>query len=255
MIRSILLHIIILVCSLPAQCQYFQVSEPRKVQLPEGCKSYHPVFTPDGRHLAVTSESFAGLALVGLDSDAPDYRRLSDKPGVGYKVAVDNDGGILHGCENSEHGIAVIEDNLKMVVCTDGICRLVDPISDQFGRDVNYCWTSVSPDGTLLLFVAHNNAYTSRLDGSDLVDLGPLHAPVWCGNDWVVGMIDSDDGHYITASEIFIVDARNATNRQQLTPSDMLIKMYPAVSSDGRRVAYNSIDGDIYIIDFKTVGP
>lgn len=143
----------------------------------------------------------------------------------------------------------VTEEDLKMVVYRNGVRHVVDPILASDGRDVNYCWTSLSPDGTRLLFVAHNTAYTSDLDGNDLIELGPLHAPVWRDNDWVVGMIDSDDGHVITKSDIHIVAARDSSRRQLLTPRDGIVKMFPAVSPDGQKVAYNTIDGDLYIFN------
>lgn len=246
-----LIVIILLLGALAARGQYFEVSQPKEVTLPDGCKGYHALFMPDGEHLVVTGEAFDGLATVGLNSDGTDYRKLSDEPGVGYKVGISRDGKILSRSNAPQKRTYVTEVDLKMVVCVNGVCRIVDPIADAYGRDVNYCWTSLSPDGKRLLFVAHNNAYTSELDGSDLVDLGPLHAPVWRDNDWVVGMIDSDDGHEITASDIYIVAARDANKSQRLTPADSDIKMYPAVSADGARVAYNTIDGDIYILDIK----
>ncbi len=181
-------------------------------------------------------------------------RRVSNNPGAGYKVTVDSCGEIV-APSLPPHGTVVIEADLKMLVCSNGVCRPVDPLLDQYGRDVNYCWCSVSPDGSRLLFVAHNNAYTSELDGTDLVDLGKLHAPVWRGNDSVVGMIDSDDGHYITSSDIFIVDARHPSDIHRLTPDDADIKMFPAVSPDGMRVAYNTIDGRIFIVNLTSGEP
>lgn len=141
----------------------------------------------------------------------------------------------------------VTEEDLKMVVYNNGVRSVVDPILSTTGDDVNYCWTSLSPDGTRLLFVAHNTAYTSNLDGSDLVNLGKIHAPVWRDNNYVVAMLDSDDGHNFTTSEIVIADARNA-KMQQLTPADEAIKMFPAVSPDGNNIAFHTLDGEIYII-------
>lgn len=69
------------------------------------------------------------------------------------------------------------EEDLKLVLYIDGERHEIDPVLDALGRDLNYCWSSLSPDGQRMLFVAGNNAYTCRLDGSELVSYGPMHAP------------------------------------------------------------------------------
>lgn len=143
------------------------------------------------------------------------------------------------------------EEDLKLVLYVDGTPKVVDPILATEGRDVNYCWSSLSPDGTKMLFVGGNDAYTCNLDGSQLVNLGPIHAPVWRGNDAVIGMLDSDDGHFFTASDIVAADARTA-ERVQLTPQTDEIKMFPSVSPDGNRIAFHTTEGKIYIINLET---
>ncbi len=144
------------------------------------------------------------------------------------------------------------EEDLKLVLYKDGQRIEVDPIMATTGEDVNYCWSSLSPDGQRMLFVARNDAYTCRLDGSDLVNLGPIHAPVWRDNNTVVGMNDADDGHFFTSSNIVAADIKSA-EVIQLTPDSDEIKMYPAVSADGNRIAYHTTDGDIYIINLEPV--
>lgn len=145
--------------------------------------------------------------------------------------------------------VMVTEEDLKLAVYINGERHIVDPILDTTGNDVNYCWSSLSPDGTRLLFVAHNNAYTSDLDGGNLVNLGPLHAPVWRGNDYVVAMDDKDDGHFFTASDIVIASASDNAVKQVLTDAaNPEIKMFPAVSADGSKIAYHTTDGALYVM-------
>ena len=146
--------------------------------------------------------------------------------------------------------IYVTEEDLKLVVYNRGRRIVVDPLSSAT-RDVSYCWSSISPDKTKLLFVAGNNAYVSDLNGGNLVDLGPIHAPVWRGNNYVVGMMDEDDGHRFTASEIVIVKAAKGAKVQQLSSSSSEIKMYPTVSEDGSKIAYHTTDGKIYLMTIK----
>ncbi|MGM9869467.1 MAG: TolB family protein [Sodaliphilus sp.] len=147
------------------------------------------------------------------------------------------------------NNIFVTEEDLKLVLYNNGTRTVVDPLSTP-ERDVNYCWSSISPDKTHLLFVAGNDAYVSNLDGSGLVNLGPLHAPVWRGNDYIVAMEDHDDGTVYTSSEIVIVGA-DGTNRQQLSTTSSEIKMFPAVSEDGTQVAYHSTEGNIYVMTIQ----
>lgn len=145
--------------------------------------------------------------------------------------------------------ITVTEEDLKMVVYKGEERHVIDPILTAKGIDENYCWTSLSPNGERLLFVAGNLAYTCALDGSDLVELGMLHGPVWRGNDYIVGMEDADDGHFITEGKIVVIDSM-AKNRQLLSPADSKdINLYPAVSPDGNQVAWHTLEGKIYIVD------
>ena len=151
---------------------------------------------------------------------------------------------------NEVSSIYVTEEDLKLVVYNKGIRSVVDPLSTAT-RDVNYCWSSISPDKSKLLFVAGNNAYVSDLKGNNLINLGPIHAPVWRGNDYVVGMLDKDNGHYFTASDIVIIKAAKGAKLQQLTPPSSEIKMYPAVSEDGNNIAYHTTDGKLYVMTIK----
>ena len=145
--------------------------------------------------------------------------------------------------------VMVTEEDLKMVVYIDGVRNVVDPVSTP-EHDVNYCWTSLSPNKEKLLFVAGNDAYVSNLDGSALVCLGAIHAPVWRGNDYVVAMEDHDDGHVFTASDIVIVRA-NGSDYQKLQGINEEINMFPSVSPDGNRIAYHTLDGKIYIMTIE----
>lgn len=142
------------------------------------------------------------------------------------------------------------EEDLKLVLYKDGNRIEIDPVKDATGRDLNYCWSSLSPDGQRMLFVAGNDAYTCRLDGSELVNLGPVHAPVWRDNETVIGMNDTDDGHFFTSSNIVAADIKT-TEKMQLTPDSDEIKMFPSVSADGNRIAFHTTDGGLYIINLE----
>lgn len=152
---------------------------------------------------------------------------------------------------DTRQSVLLTEEDLKLVLyMPGGERRPVDPLLDTEGRDLQYCWSSLSPDGTRMLFVAGNDAYTCALDGSGLVNLGPMHAPVWRGNGMVIAMRDEDNGHYVTASDIYAVDANTGQN-VRLTPRTDDIKMFPAVSPDGGRIAYHNQYGELFVITLK----
>ena len=145
--------------------------------------------------------------------------------------------------------VYVTEEDLKLVVYENGIRKVVDPLSTD-DYDEQYCWSSISPNKEKLLFVAGNDAYVCNLDGSKLVCLGLIHAPVWRGNDYVVGMEDHDDGHQFTSSEIVIVKA-DGTGKQTLAGKSGELNMYPTVSDDGSKIAYCTLNGKLYVMTIE----
>ena len=145
----------------------------------------------------------------------------------------------------------VTEEDLKIVVYRGSTRTVLDPLAGQFGDwDTQYVWTSLSPDKSRILFTCRNNSYVCNIDGSNLVDLGKMHAPKWCGNDYIVAMDDKDDGHIYTSSEIVIVKA-NGTARQQLTTSGSDIKMFPSASADGSKIAFHTLDGKLFLMSIS----
>ena len=119
------------------------------------------------------------------------------------------------------------------------------------GTNINYLWTSISPDGKKLLYyiIEHGRAYVSNPDGSNPVSLGVLRAPKWMGDNWVVGMEDYDDGSVITASKIVAV-AANGSNRTVLT-ADAVIATNPSSSADATKIVYNTADGQVYLMNIE----
>ncbi len=306
-----LLTIVAVFVAVCAQAQQFEVVSMQRIKAGNNAETFHPVFTPDGQSLLVTSENYNGLGLIDIKSQS--FNKLTDMAGAGYKATISADGSTviareIHGDEQlvslysinvaskavtpiakkvehfntvtMENGVAtyalngatiskqvvkeaattkaitptrkrafVTEEDLKLVIYRDGQRTVVDPFSTP-EYDAQYCWSSLSPDGTKLLFVSRNNAFVSDLDGSNVVDLGAIHSPVWRGNDYVVAMLDKDDGHKFTSSEIVIVDVKGKV-MQQLSQTSSEIKMFPSVSPDGSQIAYHTIDGNIYIMTIK----
>ena len=113
-------------------------------------------------------------------------------------------------------------------------------------------WPSVSPDGTKVLYTVMElgRSYVCNLDGSDVVALGELRAPKWMGNEWIVGMVDYDDGHVVTSSEIVAVKA-SGKDRTVLTDKAEIC-MYPSGSLHASKIVYNTESGKIMIMNVTT---
>ena len=119
------------------------------------------------------------------------------------------------------------------------------------GNDVSYLWTSISPDGSKLLYyvIEHGRAYVSNLDGTNPVSLGVLRAAKWMGNNWVIGMVDRDNGEIVISSRIVCV-AADGTGRTDLTDSSV-IATNPSVSADATKIVYCTNDGKIFLMKIE----
>ena len=227
---------------------------------------YNPAISADGKSIIARNANYykqtMSLYKINVDSKetvtlAQDIEHINNIDFNGNNVTFATNGRTFKksaitgkSINNTVPSVYVTEEDLKLVVYNNGVRTVVDPLSTS-SRDVSYCWSSISPDKTKLLFVAGNNTYVSDLNGKNLINLGAIHAPVWRGNDFVVGMLDEDNGHYYTASDIVIIKATKGSQMQQLTPVSSEIKMFPSVSEDGNKIAYHTTDGRIYIMTIK----
>ncbi|MEA4982458.1 MAG: hypothetical protein VB066_07045 [Paludibacter sp.] len=135
----------------------------------------------------------------------------------------------------------------QLYITKDKQTKLVSPA----GTDINYLWTSVSPDGRKMLYyvIEHGKSYISNIDGTNPVSLGVLRAPKWMGNNWVVGMVDYDNGEIITASKIVAI-AADGSDRTDLT-NDAVIATNPSGSADATKIVYNTADGKVFLMNIE----
>lgn len=150
----------------------------------------------------------------------------------------------------AQSNVYATEENLKVVVYVNGVRNVIDPFANE-GRDENYCWVSLSPNGKKVVFNCGNDAYVCNINGSGLVKLGAMRAPQWRDDNYVVAMVDEDDGYFYTKSDIVIVKADGTGRMQQLTKNSNEIKMFPAVSNDGNSIAYHTSEGKVYLMTIK----
>jgi Tol biopolymer transport system component len=141
----------------------------------------------------------------------------------------------------------VIIDNQKIVLFVNGEKKILAPLGEG-----NYIWPSVSPDNQKLVFTfAGRGTYVSDLDGNVISNLGKADAPQWSPDSKrIMYMADIDDGHKVINSEIYVIDA-DGTNKVQITNTVDIHEMYPVWSPDGKKAAFNSYDGKIYLAELN----
>ena len=118
------------------------------------------------------------------------------------------------------------------------------------GSDVNYIWASLSPNKQMILFNTRRGTAICDLEGNELINLGHgLDAPVWYGNDYVVGMQDESDGHNYIASSIVIASVDGRMHQNLTNPAEY--GMYPATHAESGRIVYATDNGDIRLIQLN----
>lgn len=227
---------------------------------------YYPAVSEDGNTIIVREKDYSDLSvdLYAIDLKsmtmsviAEDYDHVNGVKFSNGTLTLSQHGiPVTKQVSKASYAIAasnnvyVTEEDLKVVAYVNGVRNVIDPFASE-GRDENYCWSSLSPDGKKILFNCGNDAYVCNINGSGLVKLGSMRAPVWRGNDYVVAMVDEDDGYFFTKSDIVIVKADGSGRMQQLTKNSSEIKMYPAVSADGSKVAFHTLEGKVYLMTIK----
>ena len=142
--------------------------------------------------------------------------------------------------------VVYANEDLQIVVEKNGRKTVLTPN----GASEGYIWAQLSPDETKIVYTAYTleKTFICDLSGNVITELGRIHAPQWLNNDWVVGMNDLDDGYVVLTSNIVGITA-NGKVKQDLTLSSGKIAMYPAISPTGNKIAFNTIEGELYIMD------
>ncbi|MDR2358971.1 MAG: hypothetical protein LBD87_04110 [Prevotellaceae bacterium] len=297
--KKTVLSLLIILLGQTAFAQQITVLSIERLKGTEAGGFYHPVFAPKGGWLLVSSENYAGLKQISLQTN--EVTALTQEPGAGYDVRISADESVIlykktelrdnrrytslyqyalasreavkiadatrekitpafannkpvyvEGAKLMKGGAASAEiapfiniEDQKMALYRSGKKTILTPN----GADASYFWASVSPDGKRIVYtVAARGTFVCNLDGSNVVSLGKLNAPAWLGNRWVVGMNDKDNGDVIISSEIVAATIDGKT-RQTLATPQVKIALYPAASPDGKRIAFNSNEGEIYLLD------
>ena len=147
--------------------------------------------------------------------------------------------------QNEEAALRVDNENLDLNLYRNGEKVVLKPHGD-----ANYIWSSLSPDQTMILFNTKYGTAICDLNGNEIINLGQdFDAPVWYGNDYVVGMDDNHDGYYNIESSIMIASVDGKIVQRLTDPKGF--GMYPNVDVQSGRIVYNTEDGDIRLLQLN----
>ena len=141
--------------------------------------------------------------------------------------------------------LRVDNENLDLNLYRNGEKVVLNPHGD-----ANYIWVSLSPDQTMILFNTKYGTGICDLNGKELINLGQdFDAPVWYGNDYVVGMDDNHDGYRNVESSIMMASVDGSLVKRLTSPEGF--GMYPNVDAKSGRIVYNTEMGDIRLIQLN----
>jgi Tol biopolymer transport system component len=139
----------------------------------------------------------------------------------------------------------VIED-LVPVLYAGGERKPLRPNGDGY-----YIWVSLSPDKTKIVYSFQGqNTFICNREGRILYDAGKINAPKWLNDNIIIGMDDKDDGHRVVSSEI-VYYSLPAEKRSYLTATGTRSEMYPFPVSGGKKLAFCTDGGEIYIMKIR----
>ena len=143
--------------------------------------------------------------------------------------------------------VYVTTQDLKIHLYKEAKFSILNPLNQPESR---YLWVSLSPNAKMILFTAAGKGtYVCDLSGKIISSLGYLNAPVWYDDNYVVGMQDKDDGQMITSSKILMFSVNGKVKAEISAANE--IAMYPTAAGKASKVAYNTLDGKIMLVDIQ----
>jgi Tol biopolymer transport system component len=224
---------------------------------------YKPCFSPDGLNVYFRSDEFTVSgkysSLLKYDlkfkkTEIVEAKTRNLTPPVPYSnriaySAAENRKEIVAGTlekKSDSDEIYVTVENLKPVLYINGTGKLFTP-----NGDGNYIWTSLSPDKKKLLYnFRGSSTYVCDLDGNIIANLGRFDAPEWLSNGIIVGMDDKDDGYKVLSSDIICYSLATKTIKK-LTSTTDVEEMYPLPFYDGKRIVYQTLDGELFVMSLR----
>ncbi len=219
----------------------------------DSMSGFSPVFSKDGKNVYFLSQTvehqMVYRSLKNYSFSGGTSVLVEKARGLGHPVAID--GGFVANSSKGkmqrtkrQQSSFVMAHGDKLLVAQNGVEKELSPVATNY----TYMWESLSPDGTKILFYAGGKgAFVCNLDGTIVTELGKLTVPVWLDDNHVVAQRSTHDGHQYESSQIVVVDIRNNDIVELTSPVSMA--MNPTAAPQKGRIAYNTVDGRIYIMD------
>jgi hypothetical protein len=224
---------------------------------------YEPAVTEDGKSVIYRSDAFSEqkkyTSLYKYDLETGETATLIDKErGVlpaavsGNRVLVKSDNRSSVETSGSEllkgggDDIFIVIEDLIPVLYAGGERKPLRPNGEGY-----YIWVSLSPDKSKIVYNFQGiNTFVCNREGRILYNAGRINAPKWLNDNIIIGMDDKDDGHRVVSSEI-VYYSLPAEKRRYLTDTGTLSEMYPFPVSGGKKLAFCTDEGDIYMMKIR----
>jgi Tol biopolymer transport system component len=218
-----------------------------------------PRFAPGDRDLLVTGPKLAGLYLIAGDGSS--VRTLTDEAAAGVGARWNADGTVRYRAVRAGTRRDLILDRTgqvrtatytlppiaveqnERIYVRDGGGQLV-----AVGSGDRFFAPEVSPDGDRVAFQGLTTGiYIYVRSTGDLIHVGAGTAPSWSPDGTrLVFELTEDDGHELTASDIYMYELAGR-RMQRLTTTSSLVERRPSFSSDGRRIVFDDNTGGIFV--------
>jgi Tol biopolymer transport system component len=226
---------ILFLFSLGLSAQPRTVGEPQKVaQMSQPLQT--PVWSPDGAKLFFTSMHNKGLWEVSVNGAK--LSQISAQDGAGKWLP----------------SLTTIRMNPLVQQMLDEpaeVAEAVEALNPLKGRILFN--PALSPQGDKIVFQALGEGlFLCNADGSGLQSLGKGERAAWTPDGkYLVVMEIEDDGEVVTKSRLTSILVASGL-RYTLFASDKHIPLSPAVSPDGKKLAFEDYgDGAIYVMDIE----
>lgn len=211
--KKVLLMVLAALTVTTMTAQHFKVVKTQRFNA--GSAMYHPVFTPDGKSLLVSSEDYNGLSLFNIDTKR--LTSLTKMPGAGWLPEVSADG--------------------KTVVCKE--MHLADNKVSLHSIDL-----ATKATATLASRVEHVN-------NVKLLDNKVVFAPLGSGitaKQFTTRKVESaaSENIYATCEDLKVVVYRNGVRHElklNTVPGDEDYYCWVSISPDKRRVVFSGKRG------------
>ena len=214
--KKVLLLLAVSAVSLMATAQHFKVVKTQSFNAKSAM--FHPVFTPDGQSLLVSSEDYNGLSLFNMETKS--LTSLTKLPGAGWLPEVSADG--------------------KTVVCKE--FHYADNKVSLHSIDV-----STKAAKTLVSRVEHINSVNLVDNKVQFAPLGgAMRTAQFASRKVTTKAVSAADNTYATCEDLKVVVYRNGVrNELRLNTIDDDVDLYcwVSISPDKQRVAFSGKRG------------